>query len=178
MLKRIFISLSTIACLASCGQTKMPNNHSLNNTIPSALDTSKIAILGYDTADNWIFKQAQPANITNNDLKIIDTTLNTIWKEFDSAQAKRFEEVNIKHPEYKLRKEDIVINFMKYKRQYIAVINSNGEKEVSVNCFCAFTGESWKKEIVLVDDGGICYFNLKINLTTGKYYDYMENGIG
>src|SRR6185437_13671129 len=42
----------------------------------------------------------------------------------------------------------------KYYKQFIAVINSKGEKEVWVNCFCKVTGDGWKKNIEWVMDGG------------------------
>ena len=29
---------------------------------------------------------------------------------------------------------------------------------------------------MIVDDGGNCYFNFKINLTTKKFYDLRVNG--
>ena len=28
----------------------------------------------------------------------------------------------------------------------------------------------------MVDDGGNCFFNVKVNLNTGQYYDLMVNG--
>ncbi len=180
MLKRIIIILSTIACLASCWKTNMPNSENLLSSIPSALDTSTIAILPYDTTDSWVFKDVKLTSLTNNDLEFIETTLTVAWKEYVLAEEKKLEEFNAKHPEYRLKhhKEEFAIDLKKYKRQYIAILDNNGEKEVWVNCFCAFTGESWKKEIVFVDDGGACYFNLRINLTTRKYYDFMVNGLG
>ena len=33
-----------------------------------------------------------------------------------------------------------------------------------------------QKDLIFVNDGGNCYFNLKINLTTGQYYELMVNG--
>ena len=68
------------------------------------------------------------------------------------------------------------IDLNNYKRQYVAVINSFGEKEVWVNCLCKQNNENWKKEIIFVDDGGSCYFNLKINLSKSRYYDLVING--
>jgi hypothetical protein len=34
----------------------------------------------------------------------------------------------------------------------------------------------WQMQIIQVRDGGDAYFNLKINLTTGKVYDLYING--
>jgi hypothetical protein len=37
-------------------------------------------------------------------------------------------------------------------------------------------GYDWRKELFDVMDGGNCFFELKINLTSGKYYDLNVNG--
>ena len=55
-------------------------------------------------------------------------------------------------------------------------INSKGEKEVWVNCFCGQWDKSSRTNPVIVMDGGNCFFNLKINLTTGQYYELIVNG--
>ena len=72
------------------------------------------------------------------------------------------------------------IDFKKYtyRKQIIAVKNKKGEKEVWVNCFCdTWNSNKWKTDILVVDDGGNCYFHLKINLTTKKYFDFVVNSL-
>ena len=64
----------------------------------------------------------------------------------------------------------------KYKFQYVAAINNNCEKEVWVNGFCKTWDTDWKKEILLVHDGGNCYFNLKFNLSTKECFEVAVNG--
>ncbi len=68
------------------------------------------------------------------------------------------------------------INLSDYKRQYIISFNSQQEKEVWINCFCQVTSDDWKKNVVVVKDGGQCYFRLKINLVTKTCYDMSVNG--
>jgi hypothetical protein len=63
-----------------------------------------------------------------------------------------------------------------YKKQLVAVTNKDGDKEVWVNCFCDTLNKNWRKEILLVQDGGRCYFNFKINLTQNKCYHLIVNG--
>jgi hypothetical protein len=65
----------------------------------------------------------------------------------------------------------------KYYKQFIAVIDSKGDKIVWVECFCEAFGNDWKKELQDVDDGGSCFFRLKINLTTNKVIAFSTNGI-
>jgi len=63
-----------------------------------------------------------------------------------------------------------------YNIQLVPVLNSIGQKEVWVNCLCSGTDDNWKKGITVVDDGGNCFFNLKINLTLKISYDFFVNG--
>ena len=62
-----------------------------------------------------------------------------------------------------------------YKKQLVAVINSKGEKEVWVNCFCDSPIYDWHTKIYWVDDGASCYFNFKINLNTKKHFEFVVN---
>jgi hypothetical protein len=64
----------------------------------------------------------------------------------------------------------------KYFKQFVAVINKNGEKEVWVNCCCEVM-DYWKKQIQTTLDGGTCYFNLKINLNKNILYNFSVNGV-
>ena len=67
-----------------------------------------------------------------------------------------------------------------YTRQYQGMINEKGEKILWINCFCSNDPDKdfphWRKHEVLVLDGGACFFNLKVNIITGKYYDFGVNG--
>jgi len=71
-----------------------------------------------------------------------------------------------------------VMELTKYKFQYIPVITKSGEKQVWVNAFCTSHGIDWSKDIIGVDDGGNCYWNMIINLTKKTYHNFMVNGIG
>src|SRR5690606_3023640 len=139
-------------------------------------DTSIIAILPLDTTQYWIFKNNKPTDLTTDDLHKIEVILTKSIDDYNSDQEKQFTEINNKHPKYKLSKKNFIIDLTRYKRQYVATLNSKGEKEVWVNCFCNSHNRDWKTEIIVVKDGGNCYFNLKINLTTEKYYELMVNG--
>lgn len=114
--------------------------------------------------------------MTNDDLLKIEIILNKCINDYNPNQERQFKEINDKHPEYKLDKKYFIIDLTRYKRQYVAIINSKGEKEVWINCFCNTWDKNWKTNLIFVHDGGNCYFNLKINLTTRKYYELMVNG--
>lgn len=95
-----------------------------------SVDTSVIAILPYDTTMHWIFKDSKQAVLTAKDLKMIDSHLSKCIDDYNPEQERQFQEINGKHPEYRLDNNHFVIDLSKYKRQYIAVTNKHREKVV------------------------------------------------
>lgn len=67
-----------------------------------------------------------------------------------------------------------------YNRQFISAETQTGDKVIWINCFCYVENEyfkKWKTDIVMVDDGGNCFFNVKVNLDKKEYYELMVNGL-
>jgi len=149
----IFLSLSFYNCKSKRTDLVLPpKSISVNN-----LDGSEVfTIIGYDENDR-IFKDGVATNLNQKEISDVERILEHSVENYNS-----------------FKKEYIDLNL--YKRQYIAVKNKQGETEVWVNCFCKIAGEKWKTEIEYIDDGGNCYFNLKINLTKSSYYDFIVNG--
>jgi len=170
----IFVLFSI--CLESFGQTKTETKKNEQQLDRYTTISSVVAILPFDTTQYWVFRDSKPTDLTNEDLQKIDSIINKFSSDYNPNQEREFKENNDKHPEFKLEKKNFIIDMTRYKRQYVAILNSKGEKEVWVNCFCAAGNQNWKKNLIFVQDGGNCYFNLKINLTTGKYYEVIVNG--
>jgi len=176
MITLIFFGL----ILMSCGQNKTNEKAKLvdqqvsNNEIQ--LDTSMVAILPFDTTQYWIFKNAKQTDLSISNLVTIENILFDCIAEYNFKQEQQFNEISSENPEYNLDINHFIIDIEKYNRQYMPVINDKGEKEVWINCFCNSWEKDWRKERIIVKDGGNCYFNLKINLGTKKYYDFMVNG--
>jgi hypothetical protein len=136
------------------------------------IDTSRYAILKFKENENLrIFdKTDKPAELTFDEIekieKLIEKRISDLNDEFRA----------INHTKYYYIK-----NPRKYYKQFIAFFNSNGEKEVWVNCFCSINDDEksiFKKEIIMVLDGGSCYFQLKVNLTKNTTYDLTVNSSG
>jgi hypothetical protein len=72
-----------------------------------------------------------------------------------------------------------LLNIESYNRQYHAY-SMKGQKLVFVNCFCGDPKyfPYWKKELVTVLDGGNCFFNVIINLSTQSHVQLRINGYG
>jgi hypothetical protein len=117
-------------------------------------DTS-YAVLPGDSSMNWLFHKAKSSTLSKAEVATVNELLISCMTEH---------KLEIMNPEL-------------YHFQYMAMINEHGEKEVWVNAFCElFFQIDWKKNIVMVDDGGNCYFNFRINLKTGKYAHFGVNG--
>jgi len=65
-----------------------------------------------------------------------------------------------------------------YFRQYLAVA-VNGRKIIFVNALCSVEpGDSWRKHLIVVMDGGKCYWNAVYDPATQKFSDLVVNGRG
>ena len=134
--------------------------------VSTYIDTSRYAILNFDKhRDSSIFNKGyQPALFSADDIYQIERLIKIAADKYNKKSGK-YSHIDKSY---------------KYYKQFIAVINSKGEKEVFVNCMCDLEGTTtyWKKSIVEVADGGPCYFNCKINLTKNNLYDLVVNGAG
>lgn len=76
--------------------------------------------------------------------------------------------------------KDRTIEMGSYQRQYIVKHNNKGEKIVQVYFSCIDHGRRELKPDVLIitRDGGNCYFDVEINLTSKQLIGFYVNGIG
>ena len=167
LVKMAFYLLGT---LTSCGQAhpnksakKMDNQHPQ----PIQIDTEKTTVIPFAPATmSYPFSNAYKSSVLNqSDIYAIETLLITCVADYNKSlkSGRAYREIDL--------------NKHNYRKQLMAVVNAKGEKEVWVNCFCNTWGsDKWKREIVVVMDGGSCYFNFKINLATKKVYNLRVNG--
>lgn len=139
-------------------------------------DSTKTAIIPYDSTCSGLFDSAKAAILTFDDLQLIDSLFGDYIALYNERKEREFIAMQRKSPLVPFNKNLYVINLDRpYYRQYIAVITAAGDKEVWINCMCAVASGKWKKQIIRTKDGGNCYFNLKINLTQKIYYDLIVN---
>ncbi|NMH26555.1 hypothetical protein [Flavobacterium silvaticum] len=146
----------------------------------SNIDTSKIAIIEYDPTDKFrarTFQNGANATLKNEDLTIIEQALDRVIQKQNPRQIENFREASQNYPKENFKVQDFIIHKESYKRQYIVIENSKGEKEVYVNMFCndgqIYT--NWKKKLIYAHGGGSCFFNFKLNLNSKKYYNVYFN---
>ncbi len=68
-------------------------------------------------------------------------------------------------------------NFFEYGRQYFGVTKDN-QKLIYLNAFCkpSIFDPQWKKEIILVKDGGGCYFQVYFDPAKKEFIALHYNG--
>lgn len=170
MTLRFYINILTITfcltnVLSSYGQSQ--------STKGIQIDTSKTAIIPFDKKKNRFHPfdtTYTAASLTQDEIENIDSLLIVAINNYNNSLEPNRKKLSIDLSKYN------------YRKQLIAATNNKGEKEVYVNCFCDSFDEywrnRWKIEIFIVADGGQCYFQFKINLTTTKIYDFGINGFG
>ena len=63
-----------------------------------------------------------------------------------------------------------------YYRQYLAVL-IDGKKNIYVNALCSVDQESnWRKRLIVVADGGKCFWHAMYDLSTQKFSNLTING--
>jgi hypothetical protein len=138
-----------------------------------------------------VFKDCSQAELTYEDFVTIESLLKECIVSYNAEEEVRFKEMCDKYPQYAPNIRHDSIELTRYWRQYIVVTNQQGEKETFINFFCDqqedivedgdeirfVPSDGWKSGLVIVDDGGKCFFQIKINLNTKKWYDFMVNGV-
>ena len=134
-------------------------------------------IFEFDSSWYWIFKNVETTDISKSELNEIDQLIDLAIRENNENQKKYLQKHNLEYPEHQWTETGFELDLEKgYHKQYVPVINESGEKIVWINFFCSTFNYNWKKEIIMVDDGGNCFFNIKINLTKKTYSELSING--
>jgi hypothetical protein len=144
----------------------------------SSLPRDHYVILPFDkNVYPTLAKKSIPASLNDSDFVIIDRVLSLCIDKYNQEQTAEYEKMIKKFPEDGFQIKDFVIDLKRYYRQYMVIKNAKGEKEVWVNCFCSVQHMDYlTKEIVRVQDGGNCFFNVRINLTKKTFAGFEVNG--
>lgn len=148
----------------------------INDESDFNLSYSDYVILPYQSNWYWTFKNAKPGKLSQSELVDIDKILKIAIKNNNDKQREELQKYNEVNPNNPITKTAYELSLEGYKRQFVPIINNIGQKEVWINFFCEELGvKDWKTTLVLVEDGGNCYYSIKINLTTKTYYELEIN---
>jgi hypothetical protein len=137
-------------------KTELPNRMTYDNQ-----KFKSYAIFSYCQArDSSLFKNAKPHELNNDELTQLDSLLEICMSENTRLKTQ---------------------NNNNYYKQCIATENSDREVVVWIYCICHKSGFIKENEFQLqlhgmVQDGGECFFKLKINLTRKMFFGLLING--
>ena len=180
-MKSIIFTFALIGVIA-CRETKETLNLQVQSpeiVVTFDLPDSLYSIIPFDTTSTWfwIFENVDPKTLSNTELTLIEEIIVKAVSTNNEKQQNRINEHNLAHPEKPITENGYELKLVEFKRQYIPVINTEGEKIIWINFFCHDMDVSnWKSDIIMVRDGGNCYFNLKVNLTKKTFFDFQVNG--
>jgi hypothetical protein len=125
-----------------------------------------------------IFSNFESSKLSIDDFNKIEYILKTCMENYNLKQTKIYNDYIQKFPRQKISIYYFILKDITfYNRQYIGILNKNGEKEVWINCFpCGFADTYWRQNVVNISDGGTDFFRLRINLDTGEIFDFIING--
>jgi hypothetical protein len=130
----------------------------------NVLDTSRYVILPYDSTVDMAmvdrFDRPIPTTLSRDEVEAMEPSIDSACDRYDRA-----------NPRLQMLRPRAM-----YRRQYVAVLNAKGEKEVWILFFRFTLGNDWKHHVILVDDGGLSFFQLRINLSTGKVGELVNGG--
>ncbi len=140
------------------------NAQSSGNSQPLVYDTSKIAIIPYHHGIPWIFDYDvdSSADLTQQDIADVERIFRQSVTEHNNKIPDSLKKDS--HHAIDLKNRD-------YKTQYVCTTNRKNEKIVYVCCFCDFPGIDWRTFVFIAEQGN-CFFTVKIDLTTKKYFDF------
>lgn len=180
---RILILTSILGVLMNACNNPENKSNSKEKQIISELKfdlpKSEYVILPFDSSTNWLssFKNAKPTKLDQSELVEIEEIIGIAITENNQKQDEELIEHNNTYPENQLTETGYELKLDGFKRQYVSVINQKGEKEIWINFFCNdWNSDKWKSELMIVKDGGNCYFNIKVNLTKKTYSELNING--
>ena len=153
----------------------------------------------YSSINDLIFKYSFPIAYNSRhtilkDLNLVEWLKDSISHSFQSTETdyRNAEEILLKGLKSERERNSFIldsINIRNYYRQYVFFNKTNGDSMVYINGFCELLKQpvdscntiiwkpiDWKKTIVIVDDGGDCYWSILINLTKKNFDFFMING--
>ena len=121
-----------------------------------------MVVLPYDTNDYWLFKgKCSATQLTKSEIDQVDALVRECIDQYMKDRD---------------RKDPYAVARKGYDLQLVAVRNEQGEIVVWVNALCRRSHDDWRSRILVVMDGGNCYYQLKVNLTKKTFFDFGVNG--
>ena len=129
-------------------------------------------VVSNQSALRVIPKNAKISSLTNSEILQIEKITRECVTQYNSEITSSFKE----RGEAKYSKMYSINKLKKYNLQYVPYVTDKDEKEVWINGFCDGFNMNWKDEIVIVMDGGNCYFQIRMNISNETCIEIGVNG--
>ena len=134
-------------------------------------DTSILKLFDWDTSKYEFPENSDPLPLDQEDIAIADSILSVAVDSFNKDKSPGL----YKSFDKRIPIDIFIIDLKKYKRQYLPYRDVNGQKIISIYAFCD-KYSSWQTKVYSGRlYGGICYLQLKVNLSE-KTFDYLKIG--
>jgi hypothetical protein len=130
-------------------------------------DTVHTTVFQNDYTISLVFDSTyKPITLSQNEIRVTDSVLSACVNDYTSKLQNG------------LHNEGAIDINKKYYRQLVPAVNHRGEKVVWINCFCRVYDNKWRTDLIVSEDGGQCFFNTLINLSTKQCNKFLVNGNG
>lgn len=147
-------------------------------------EPEKYAVIELDSSNQHLYQNTSPTNLKFYEIQLVEVIVKYAIADHNQKERDDYQRLLKYHPEWKDDPEHYIEGFDEYYCQYIPYINERGEKIVEVNCLCNvkyWNGEesvnNWRRDVIYVNDGGNCFFNLDVNLTLKTFAHLIVNGV-
>lgn len=150
--------------------------------------------------NNLIYKYSFPIaynsrHVILNNLNLVGWLKDSICNSFKPSETdyRKAEKILLEGLKSEKEKDSLTldsINIRNYYRQYVFFTKTTGDSMVYINGFCKLLKQpvdscniiiwnpiDWKKTLIIVEDGGDCYWRILINLTKKNFDFFMINGV-
>ncbi len=178
-MKNLFILIFLFSILSCNSRTGTSKDQELTISEKRFLDSLDYNILKFDwDSHHFLFpKSFKQTELTEREILECENLLKIFIADYNTEAKRDFQEDTKNNPTIEFKLYRYTIELEKYGRQYIPVISDKNEKIVYINFFCDPNEYNFRdKRLIIVMDGGNCYFQLKINLKQKKIFGLMVNG--
>ena len=138
------------------------------------ISDSKSVVLPFSELPVRYRLQSEPRLWNSDDFDEAEILIEKAVSVFNEKRSEDFITFMAENPASNWAQTDLFIELERYYRQYISFSNEKSDRCVWVNCFCRPVGD-WKTHRVRVENGGVCFFSIGLNLDTGKRFDFLVN---
>ena len=160
---RQIIMVMFLAALVACN-ARPEGNGSTEITQTATADQDWVIISKEQAEEmgigSWLVESDDFWTPSENDILILEETI----AEYLSQNSTQFN-----------RQPPVWERLSEYQRQFIG-LTRNGSHIINGNYFCNNLSINWRQDLVIVDDGGDCYFQVEYNVDRGMFIMLMVNG--